>query len=438
MKYSNCLIEALKAKLKDWRHIRLIVIGKGLQTRSHHFAWTDGEYYYHSYSQNPKWWTRYWYKPTIRKVPWITFESWVCDRLKGQERSLQLKVLKKLGIHLADIPNTDGKEYFVVCTAGDLPKEEDVRYMEKLFRGKVFIKIVQEEKEMKVLTYEQFWKSKFVKSDMCYSWRYVTPMDSPDYEALYGDWIRVKLREITDEIVDPPLYTLDWTFDQHVHIRQWKDRYFSAPEVFSKLKSGYGKGCVFMSTTSCMPVHPNNKEEILALYEKVRDEVKDALQIAKDLKFKAKPYYWVVPLFHLNGISLNQVFKDVPKYRGLKIHPKSHNWNPKDKERANLLTQVFEFAEKRNLPIILHTGNSKEDNPRLYEKWFKDFPNVKVTLAHCKNLKAVKYLFRKYPQLNGDTAMIPKENEAYLNKHGFARRLVYGSDFPICDLFEGK
>lgn len=224
---------------------------------------------------------------------------------------------------------------------------------------------------------------------------------------------------------------MDESFDHHVHIGQWQDRYFSAEEVFLYLQQQGKIGCIFMSTTSCGPLHPDNKNEIDSLYEKVRNEVKEALLTANELHFDAKAYYWVVPLFHFAGITFEQIFAEVPDYCGLKIHPRSHNWNPDIPERAKLLTQAFEFADKHNLPIILHTGISEDDSPCLYEKWYKDFSTVKVTLAHCRNLKEVIYLFDKYPQLNGDTAFIPQENLEFFLQNEYENRLVYGSDYPI-------
>ncbi|MBR4789520.1 MAG: amidohydrolase family protein [Treponema sp.] len=225
---------------------------------------------------------------------------------------------------------------------------------------------------------------------------------------------------------------IDTTFDHHVHIGQWKDEYFSAEQVFLHLQQNGKSGCCFMSTTSCAPLHFDDRKEINNLYVKVRNEILFAIKTAKKIKFKANPYYWVVPLFHITGISLEQVFNELPDYCGLKIHPLSHNWNPKEKERAELLTTVFEFAQARNLPIILHTGVSLEDSPCLYEKWYKKFPSVRVTLAHSRNLSEVKYLFDNYPQLNGDTAFIPQDNFDFFRTHGYKDRLVYGSDYPIC------
>ena len=206
MKYSNCLIEAVRAKFKDPDHIKIIVIKPHIISKTLHIAWTDGEYFYHAYNQNHKWWNRYLYKPTFKKVPFIVFEALVCDKLKGESAEFQKDVLKTLGIHLADIPYTDCSRWCWVCGEEDLPKQEDVRYMEKLFRGKVFIKVVTEKVGMKVLTYEEVLKLKIGKSlsDM-WGWRYVTPMDTPDYYGLYGYHKRIRESEITDELNTPPI-----------------------------------------------------------------------------------------------------------------------------------------------------------------------------------------------------------------------------------------
>lgn len=203
MKYSNCLIEAVKAKLRDPEHIRIIMIRPHVVTKDCHFAWTDGEYFYHAYGHNRKWWARYWYKPIIKKVPLIVFESFVCDKLKGEPIEYQKKVLKELGIHLADIPYTSCDRWCWLLGEKDLPKEEDVRYLEKLYRGKVFIKVVTVEKGMKVVTYEQLLKMKIKNGCKSSGWRYVTQMDTPDFQGLYGYHIRVPIQELSDEIANP-------------------------------------------------------------------------------------------------------------------------------------------------------------------------------------------------------------------------------------------
>lgn len=45
--YSNCLIEAVKAKLKDWKHIKITYISPfDNKVFCPHFLWSDGKYDY--------------------------------------------------------------------------------------------------------------------------------------------------------------------------------------------------------------------------------------------------------------------------------------------------------------------------------------------------------------------------------------------------------
>lgn len=203
MIYSNCLIEALKAKAKDPAHIRVVRFPKVLTERVH-FGWTDGEFLYHAYDPCFKMKNKIRrnleliYKVKIKKIPFTVFEAYLCDNLKGDKMTpqKQRELLKKFGVRLADIPYTipdDGWNWVFDDT--DLPSESDVRYMEKIFRGKVFMKVVKRDKYMKVMTYEKLMK---IKSRNGWGWRYVTQMDGSDFQGLYGYHIRVRTKEIQD------------------------------------------------------------------------------------------------------------------------------------------------------------------------------------------------------------------------------------------------
>ena len=203
--YSNCVFEAVIAKLKDPEHIRIILFKPHTISEVFHVGWTDGEYFYHAYDHNFKSRNHFLYKPTVKKVPFIVFESWIRDNLKSKPIEFQKKMMKECGIHLIDIPYTDCSCWCWICDESDLPKEEDVRYMEKVFRSKVFIKVVKQDEGMQVMTYEQIKQMRITNDEHLYGWRYVTPMDSADYNGLYGNHIRVSTRELSDDIVDPPL-----------------------------------------------------------------------------------------------------------------------------------------------------------------------------------------------------------------------------------------
>lgn len=224
--------------------------------------------------------------------------------------------------------------------------------------------------------------------------------------------------------------SIERNFDHHVHIGQYVDTYYNAKDVFSALKANNMMSCFFVSTTSCKPLGIDNTQEAIDLYKKTTVEIKEALVEAKKINFNAVPLYWVVPLIIKAGITLEEAFSDI-QYKGLVIHPRAHNWDPYDKERSAYLDNVFEFALRSKVDVYIHTGDSKDDEPILYEKWYKNFPKVNVHLAHCKKLDQILELFSKYNNLYGDTAYCPKENIKAIEKKGFSSRMYFGTDFPI-------
>ena len=71
------------------------------------------------------------------------------------------------------------------------------------------------------------------------------------------------------------------------------------------------------------------------------------------------------------------------------------------------------------------------DSPKRFEEYFSKYKNVKFVLAHCKESATIIELFKKYPNVYGDTAFCPKESYDLISKMGFKNRLQYGTDFPI-------
>ena len=123
-------------------------------------------------------------------------------------------------------------------------------------------------------------------------------------------------------------------------------------------------------------------------------------------------------------------------YKGLVVHPFLNDWNTADKKRADLLTKVFEFAKENNYELYFHTGFSPTDNPLNFEKWFVEYPQVKVHLAHCKNPEPIIELFSKCENLVGDTAFCPQDSYEAICKAGFKDRMFFGTDFPISHWYQ--
>lgn len=85
--YSNCMIEALKAKLKDWNNIKITYIpAKYNEILCPHFLWSDGKYDY-DFGTNKylKWYERIWFYGEIRKRNLGWNERWKQYRVSKEK-----------------------------------------------------------------------------------------------------------------------------------------------------------------------------------------------------------------------------------------------------------------------------------------------------------------------------------------------------------------
>ena len=217
-------------------------------------------------------------------------------------------------------------------------------------------------------------------------------------------------------------------FDHHIHIGQFNDKYFQPHSVIETLHKNGIKGCWFSSTTSCLEWLDNQTKDMLISH--VRDEIMEALETAKKLKFEAKPLYWVIPKQHKDGDSISEVMTTLP-YAGFKIHPRAHNWNMQNKFTTALFTEICNYALVKKLPIIIHTGESSEDNPIKFIKWFVDYPDIQFILAHCRPIDTVIQILKRNKNLSGDSSFVSEENLRKIKQVGLSERILFGTDYPV-------
>lgn len=211
--------------------------------------------------------------------------------------------------------------------------------------------------------------------------------------------------------------------DIHTHIGQFNQFYYDYHDVFSVLRNNE----ITETTLAYLTPKFDDSKMALEFYYAVINELKEAKEFAQKIKFNINILHWADPLLFDKGISLENIFSDFD-YSGIAIHPVLHEWSKKESEK---LTKIFEFSRIKKIPVFIHTGISKCDEPLQFEKWFSDFPEVEVHLAHCKAADSIIYLFSKYENLFGDTAFCPKESFEKICRAGFKSRMSFGSDFPI-------
>lgn len=222
--------------------------------------------------------------------------------------------------------------------------------------------------------------------------------------------------------------------DFHTHIGPYYESYYDFKDVFSALKSNRVERIV------CAYLTPRFSDEKNAVeyYKAVLEELKEAHNYAKKIELKVDFLHWADPLLFKAKISLSQIFEDFfsaigENYSGIALHPGLHNWT---RDYCSEVSEIFKFARDEKVPLFIHTGVSDYDNPLLFEKWFSEFPEVEVHLAHCKDPKSIIYLFSKYNNLAGDTAFCSQDSYEAICKAGFKERMFFGTDFPISHWYE--
>jgi predicted TIM-barrel fold metal-dependent hydrolase len=216
--------------------------------------------------------------------------------------------------------------------------------------------------------------------------------------------------------------------DNHVHIGQFEDVYYDGPEIIETVM-GYGmKGLSFSSTTSC-------KDDVR--YEEVEREIKNLLaQIGYPAEI-VRPFFWYIPDYINQKISIPSAFSVIP-YKGLKLHPCFQNWDFDDKRHLETLHCLFDYAEKYELPVLIHTGHNGVDSADRFERFFGEYPKVKCILAHCRPLEKTVEMLKKYTNVLCDTAFVPEADIQHIITNGFKDKIVLGTDFPVTHFFSTK
>ncbi len=237
--------------------------------------------------------------------------------------------------------------------------------------------------------------------------------------------------------------------DYHVHIGQWHEIYYEPKAIIQALSESTTKEFWFSSTTSeryckeSIKVQNNNdlKESLPSakeLYGIIHTEVSDALDMAKKLQVKAHPLYWAIPELHFTNVTnIEKAMNDLP-YEGFKIHPRGNIWDLSDKKTIELTNEIFSYAEKHKLFILIHCGPDSFELPRKFEEFIRLFPNVTVQLAHCRPLEDTLYLLKNYKNTVCDTAFVSKEVQKAIIEAGFESRIRFGTDFPITHYFSER
>ena len=120
---------------------------------------------------------------------------------------------------------------------------------------------------------------------------------------------------------------------------------------------------------------------------------------------------------------------------GIKLHPDTQAVNMDDPR----LMRVYEIAEARGLPLIIHCGDYRYDysHPRRLKRILHEFPNLVVDAAHFGGWSiqdwALEFLEDERCFLDMSSSMHslgPRRTRELVYAYG-CDRILFGSDFPM-------
>ncbi len=128
--------------------------------------------------------------------------------------------------------------------------------------------------------------------------------------------------------------------------------------------------------------------------------------------------------------------------RGIKLLPMYAGFRPDDKA----LNPLWEYAQSKNLPVLLHTGTTfiskaplENTLPRWLDQVAMRFPDVKIILAHLGHPfeHECVAVIRKHPNLYTDISGLHyRPFQLYhslmlVQEYGVWDKLLFGSDYPF-------
>lgn len=219
--------------------------------------------------------------------------------------------------------------------------------------------------------------------------------------------------------------------DTHVHIGGEAVGFHMDEGMVIAAMEKYGIDFSIVSNSDAGEVdHQQNllPEELQVSQEEALDR---AIRFARRYPGKIGIAPWMKPLTQgMTGEFEEMIMKNRDIICAMKIHPYHSHISPTDRR----VLPYLELAEKLNVPVISHTGNSEDDSPiHLYEA-AKMFPKVSFIMAHMglgtDNSLALE-LLGKADNLYGDTTWVPMSTTIKAIEMYGSKRIVFGSDMPI-------
>lgn len=187
---SNCLFEALKAKIKNPKGVRVFKVPHDMDD-GFHFMWKEGDFYCHAYTKDYEHQNHFLFEFKIKKIPDYVYESYVVNLLLFESEKVKRRVNKALGMKFCKMKGKWDWSLAKYNHETQLPKQSDIEYYEKVLRQPLKFKVCVKGK-LKTMTLEQMKK---IKTN--FEWKFIEFFD-PDFEVVYRYSKGAELKELQD------------------------------------------------------------------------------------------------------------------------------------------------------------------------------------------------------------------------------------------------
>lgn len=128
--YSNCLFEAIKAKLRDFKHVRIIPLPILLNRNRTHFLWIkDKKIYQYVYDENKKHRNPYFFEGFVKENDFESFEAVILHRpaFYQKDKKTKIKISKKMNFSFyKEAGCLNWATYWPTEECYDFPKENKI------------------------------------------------------------------------------------------------------------------------------------------------------------------------------------------------------------------------------------------------------------------------------------------------------------------------
>lgn len=205
--------------------------------------------------------------------------------------------------------------------------------------------------------------------------------------------------------------------DNHVHVGWYSDGYHSPLEVWqAEQETGIGE-IVVSSTSTCAE-----------LYKLVVREMRELLHMGGS---RVHPILWITPRM-MKTWGIRYMLHSKIRWEGIKLHWRAHReWFYNRK----LLLSALNVARRLHVPVLLHTGDSKECHARVFLDICTSNKDLTFVLAHGWPIDETMEILSCCNNVYVDTAFMPIEDLVALVNNNFTQRILFGTDAPINLLF---